>query len=374
MKLSRIVWTLLLLLALAAAYLTLAPVPVNPVAWQATPFVGYAPPHARNEQLAHLQQLDIGSESGPEHLLLGPDGRLYAAVASGAILRMQEDGGQREVWVNTGGRVLGFAFDAQGNMIAADAYRGLLRITPDKQITVLCDQVDGTPVLYANSVVVAKNGKIYFSDASQRFGARQSGGTFHASVLDILEHSATGRVIEYDAQLNQARVVADQLSFANGVALSQDERSLFVVETGEYAVWQIALSAQQLHLKSNKDKCLAHRILRDLPGYPDNLMRGEHGRIWLGLAKPRGAAIDQMADRPWLRSLTLRLPRFLWPVPPAYGHVLAFDEQGKIVADLQDPRGSYPETTGVLETRDRLYVQSLHATSIGWMSKPQNLR
>jgi hypothetical protein len=39
------------------------------------------------------------------------------------------------------------------------------------------------------------------------------------------------------------------------------------------------------------------------------------------------------------------------------------------VADLQDPRGAYPETTGVLETADRLYIQSLHAPVLGWLPK-----
>ncbi|WP_329604389.1 SMP-30/gluconolactonase/LRE family protein [Undibacterium griseum] len=370
----RILGGLLLLLTLLAAYLLLAPVPVNPVAWQATPFTGYAPPHARNEQLAALQLIRIGAETGPEHIALGPDGWLYAAVSSGAILRMQPDGSQQETWVNTGGRVLGFAFDAHGNLIAADAYRGLLQISPERQISVLLDQVDGTPLLYADAVVVARDGKIYLSDASQRFGAREYGGTFQASVLDILEHSSTGRIIEYDPVSRQAHVIADQICFANGIALSQDEQSLFVAETGEYRVWKIALHAPVLHLKNKADRKRAQPVLRDLPGYPDNLMRGLDGRIWVGLAKPRGAAIDGMADKPWLRSITLRLPRFLWPVPPAYGHVLAFDENGKIQRDLQDPSGKYPETTGVTETPERLYIQSLHAQGIGWMPNPARRR
>jgi hypothetical protein len=98
-------------------------------------------------------------------------------------------------------------------------------------------------------------------------------------------------------------------------------------------------------------------------------MRGMDGRIWLGLAKPRTASADAMAGNVFMRKLALRLPRFLWPVPGAYGHVLAFDEDGHIVADLQDPSGAYPETTGVLETADRLYIQSLHAHAIGWLPK-----
>jgi hypothetical protein len=57
-------------------------------------------------------------------------------------------------------------------------------------------------------------------------------------------------------------------------------------------------------------------------------------------------------------------------VPKAYGHVFAFSEEGKVLADLQDPSGAYPETTAVLETPDRLYIQSLHAAYIGWMPRP----
>ena len=67
--------------------------------------------------------------------------------------------------------------------------------------------------------------------------------------------------------------------------------------------------------------------------------------------------------------MAFRLPRMLWPVPPAYGHVIAFEASGRIVADLQDPSGAYPETTGVTETGDRLYIQSLTARAIGYLDK-----
>jgi hypothetical protein len=65
--------------------------------------------------------------------------------------------------------------------------------------------------------------------------------------------------------------------------------------------------------------------------------------------------------------MMLRLPRFLWPVPPAYGHIVAFDERGQILDDLQDPLGAYPETTAATEVGGKLFVQSLHAHSVGWM-------
>jgi sugar lactone lactonase YvrE len=357
-------------------YLLFWPVPIHPVAWEASKAPGYSGAHAVNTRLASLQKIDIGKEVGPEHLAIGPDGKLYAAMASGNILRMQMDGSAQEVFVNTQGRVLGFDFDAAGNLIAADAMRGLLRVTPDKQITVLATEVGGDPIRYANSVAVAKSGKIYLSDASTRFAPKDVGGTFEASVLDIIEQSSTGRILEYDPLSKNTRIVAKGLSFANGVAFSANERQIFVAETGKYRVWRIDVNASDLDVRQTSGMSGAtHIVLPNLPGYPDNLMRGlptADGKptLWVGLAKPRSAVVDGMAQKPFLRSMTLRLPRFLWPIPPRYGHVIAFTENGTIVQDLQDPTGAYPENTSVLETKDRLYVQSLHAPFIGWMKRP----
>ena len=350
-----------------AAYLNLWPVPIEPLSWNAPTAPGYTGPHAVNNKLANLKMISLGSEEGPEHIVVAKDGKLYTTVASGNILRMNPDGSAQEVFANTGGRVLGFDFDAAGNLVAADAIKGLLSISPDKKITLLTDKVGTDPIRYADAVVVAGNGKMYVSDASTRFAPAAWGGTFEASVLDIIEQSATGRVLEYDPATQATRIVAKGLSFANGVALSQDEQTLFVNETGKYRVWKISVKASDLDVTQASPQ--ASVLFDNLPGYPDNLMRGLDGKIWLGFAKPRNPTIDKLANQPFLRKLTLRLPRAMWPIPKAYGHVMAFTEDGKVVADLQDPTGAYPETTAVTETRDRLYVQSLHAKGLGWLAK-----
>jgi sugar lactone lactonase YvrE len=280
---------------------------------------------------------------------------------------MKPDGAAQEVYAETGGRVLGFDFDAAGNLIAADAMKGLLAISPDRKVTQLADQADGEPIRYADAVVVARSGKVYFTDASGRFSPAQWGGTFDAAVLDILEQAATGRVLEYDPATRVTRIVAAGLSFPNGIALSQDETALFVAETGRFRVWKISAEAARLDVA--RPSTHAAVVLDNLPGYPDNLMRGLDGRIWLGFTGPRSPKVDAMADKPFLREVTLRLPRALWPLPRKYGHVIAFTEDGKIVADLQDPSGTYPETTGVTETPDRLYIQNLHLPAIGWMAR-----
>ena len=367
---KKIALFVLTLPAMAALYLLAWPVPISPVVWDAPAAPGYTGPHATNTKLANLQMIDLKGEVGPEHIQFGPDGKLYTTVASGNILRMNADGSEQQVFANTGGRVLGFDFDAKGNLIAADAMKGLLSIAPDAKVTMLTERVNGDPIRYADAVVVAKNGKMYLSDASSRFAPKDWGGTFEASVLDILEQASTGRILEFDPATKTTRVVASGISFANGVALSQDEQTLFVNETGKYRVWKIAVTANHLDISplARQPSAQASVLLDNLPGYPDNLMRGLNGKIWLGLAKPRNPTIDKLAQKPWLRSLTLRLPRTLWPIPKAYGHVMAFTEDGKVVADLQDPTGAYPETTAITETPDRLYVQSLHAHGLGWLA------
>jgi len=365
---KKVLSSLAVLVLLAAAYLLLWPVPIAPVAFTLPTAPGYVGVHAANTRLANLQIIDLHGEVGPEHIAFGADGKLYTTVASGNILRMNADGSAQEVFANTGGRVLGFDFDAKGHLIAADAVKGLLSIAPDRKVTLLTDSVNGDPIRYADAVVAAKNGKMYFSDASTRFAPKDWGGTFEASVFDIIEGASTGRILEYDPATQLTRVLAYGLSFANGVALSTDEQSLFVNETGKFRLWKIAVAASGLNVTQATPQATV--LLDNLPGYPDNLMRGLDGKIWMGFAKPRNPTADKMADKPWLRRLTLRLPRAFWPVPSSYGHVIAFTEDGKVVADLQDPSGAYPETTAVTETKDRLYIQSLHAHGLGWLPRP----
>lgn len=383
---KKITLTLLLLVTAAIAYLSLWPVPVQPLVWAAPADAGYTGVHALNNQLAVLQTIPLGTEEGPGHVVLAPDGMLYVSMASGNIIRMNPDGRQQDLFVNTGGRVLGFDFDADGNLIAADAIKGLLSISPAGEIAVLADQVQSNqmksdPIRHADAVVVAGNGKIYFSDASTRFAAAEWGGTLEAGILDIFEQSSTGRVLEYDPELKSTRIVAHGFSFAGGIALSQDQRTLFVSETGKYRVWKITVAADNLDITSisasisasasASAQALASQqasiLFDNLPGFPGNLTRGLDGRIWLGFVKPRNPEIDAMAAKPWLRKFTLRLPRALWPVQPAYGHVIGFTENGKIVADLQDPTGAYPDTTGITETRERFYVHSLSAKGLAWL-------
>lgn len=79
-------------------------------------------------------------------------------------------------------------------------------------------------VRFANDLVEASDGTVYFSDTSTRF---DSDNWF----LDHLESRFTGRLLKYDPRAGETSVVLDGLGFANGVALSHDEAFLVICES-----------------------------------------------------------------------------------------------------------------------------------------------
>ena len=343
------------LLALLLIYLAAWPVPISPVVWDPPVDAGYTGPSARNDRLSAMELVSIGDAAGPEAIAKDAAGRLYAASLDGKIIRLAPDGGAPTLWANTGGRPLGLAFDARGTLWAADGQRGLLAISPRGEVRVATTEVAGTPIRIADDLDVASDGRVYFSDASTKFYPPRY-HVLEASLLEILEHVGTGRLLEYDPATGLTRVLADGIVFANGVAMSHDQRSVLVAETGSYRVLRVT--------RDGPDRGKVVPLIENLPGFPDNITRGRDGRYWIALVSPRNALVDRLAERPFLRRVVRRLPEFVRPKPVNYGHVIAVNDSGRVVADLQDPTGKLPMLTSALEvsgTTGYLYLGSLSA-------------
>ncbi len=338
-----------------AGYLVFWPVEVDPVAWQAPENLGYSGDFEKNQQLSQINRIELEGDIGPEDLALSNDGNVYFALLSGDI-KFLDNQGQIQSWVNTGGRPLGIEFDQQGNLLVADAFKGLLSISPKGEITTLVKSVDGIDINYADDVDVASNGNIYFSDASSKFHAKEF-GTYGASLLDINEHGGHGRIIEYNPETKTSTVLVQGVNFANGVTLSHDEQFVLFNETGTYRVMRLALNGDQ--------RGQLAVVIDNLPSFPDNIARGSNGVYWLGLVSPRSKPLDMLSNSPSLRKVIQRLPEFLRPKAQHYGHIIAINDAGEVVFNLQDPKGIYGHTTGALEVNDKLYVSSLHDTALG---------
>jgi sugar lactone lactonase YvrE len=350
-----------LLLTLLVLYLLFWPVPLDPAAWEAPPNAGYTGPHAVNHRLAGLEELSIGEHHGPEAVAIDDVGRIYAATHGGAIVRLDAAGRNPEVFADTGGRPLGIVFDFAGHLLVADAFLGLLSIDRTGNVEVLADEADGIPIVYADDVDVAPDGRVYFSDASTKFSAREAGDTMEASKLELIEHAGTGRLLVYDPGTRETRTVADGMTFPNGVAVSPDGQFVLVTETGSYRVLKVWLTGARAGV--------VEPLIEGLPGFPDNITTGQKGRFWLALVSSRNPMLDALAGAPFLRRMIVRLPPFMRPDAVPYGHVIAIDAHGQVLEDLQDPDGAYPLTTSVTETDDSLYIGSLVAPVLGRISK-----
>ncbi len=359
--LKKILWLMLVIIIAIIVYFVVWPVPIDPVAWETPPNPGYTGPFAVNERLKDVETFPIAGNHGPEDIALDAQGHIYAATHEGLIVRLNPDGSNPQNWVNTSGRPLGIDFDNKGNLIVADAFRGLLLIAPDGSIKELATKADGIPIRFADDVDVAADGKIYFSDASTKFGAKESGGTYEASLLDLMEHGGHGRLLVFDPATGGTKTLLNGLNFANGVAVSHDQNSVLVNETGGYRVVRFWIAGPK--------KGKAETLIGELPSFPDNISGGHDGRYWVALVSPRNPLVDKLANKPFLRKVIQRMPAFLRPQAVAYGHIIAIDDNGKVLVDLQDPDGSYPINTSVTEIKDYLYIGSLVAPVLGRIEK-----
>lgn len=345
---------LLIGLAIVVLYFLFWPVPVRPVKWKPPKAPELADQYAANQALAAAQRLDIGGR-GPEDVIFDKQGYLYSGLEDGRIVRMQADGRGLETVAQTGGRPLGLAVDSAGNIIVADAYKGLLTVDRQGKVTVLVDEFEGRKLVFANHLDIAADGTIYFTESSDHFG-------LHDTSSEVLENGPNGRLLAYDPRNGETRLVLDRLHFANGVAISPDQSYLLLAETDRYRLRRLWLAGP----RAGEMETFAD----NLPGFPDNMHGNGRDTYWVGFVTPRIPIADALAGSPFVRKMVYRLPSFLKPTTGKHGLVLGFNEAGEVVHNFQDPSGGFAETSGAVEYDGALYVGTLNGKVIGRLPLP----
>jgi sugar lactone lactonase YvrE len=338
-----------------AGYLLLWPVPIDPVAWNPPPAPELSGTYAQNSELAKIQRLQV-SGFAPEDVAIDNQDRIYTGTDDGHILRLQPDGTRPESLANTYGRPLGLKFDQNGNLIVADAIKGLLSIAPDRSITILSNQADGEPFQCTNDLDIAADGTIYFTDASRKYPLKEL-------KADLLEHRPNGRLLAYDPKTKQTRTMLSDLYFANGVAVSPDQSFVLVAETGMYAIKKVWLKGAK-HGQSET-------FIDNLPGFPDGISSNGRDTFWLAIVNRRDSTLDSLLRHPFWRKVVMRLPGFLQPAIKRYAFVLALDANGKVIRNLQDPSPQcFAQIANVVEHKGNLYFGSIGENTIGRMPVP----
>jgi len=348
---------LFMALCLGGLYLTLWPVPVSPVKWTPPKNQYFTGDFTPNDKLAELERLPLSGNHGPEDAARW-HGKIYTVSQEGNIIGIDPDSKAVNILTHTGGVPLGIEVNpATNHLIVADAHKGLLSISPNGDVIVLTDSVDDTPILYADDVDIADNGVMYFSDASTKFGAKAHGGTLKASLLELIEHGGTGRLLAYNPADQSTNVIASGFTFSNGIAMHPDG-DVLVLETGAYALHKI-----------NPKTGAKQSLLSNLPGFPDNINHGPklaNGKasFFISLISPRSDWLDENADNIFARKLAMRLPASIRPQTIPYVHIVHMDEDGEILATYQDPDGGYHEATGAIVAGDFIYITSLTETAL----------
>ena len=354
MKKNDLITLCVLLLFL---YIFFWPVSIDPAIWVPPESPEFDGEYAPNDYLAQSNIFGMGDGIGPEDVDLDSDGNIYAGYEEGVIMRYDPDGAGGHPFANTGGRPLGLEFDNDGNLIIADALKGLLSISPDGEITTLTTGMAGIQFGFVDDLDIAPDGKIFFSDASAKTGIADYR-------YDIVEHRPHGALYVYDPVRSKTSIVEDDIFFANGVAVSTDGNFVLVNETSEYRVRKVWIDGP-LRGKSE--------ILMDgLPGFPDGISSNGKGIYWIAFPSRRQAIIDNLADNPVFRKLILRLPEAIQPAPERYGFVLGIDGDGNIVHNLQDPSpDSFSPITSVEEHNGMLYLGSLTYSGFARVKAPE---
>jgi sugar lactone lactonase YvrE len=326
------------------------------------------PPNNRLSTTRFLGQ-ESGLIHGPETVAVdetgdGPEGvgrgDLYTATQDGHIVRFHVQNQTVEKWVNLRGRPLGLKFDpTTDSLIVADSLKGLLSVDRStKDIRILSHVAnDGSPINYADDVDIAKDGTIYFSDATALPPLQRADGTWDIlkpSVLNILSAHPTGRLLRYSRDRGTEVLVKDLL-FANGVALTRDESFVLVAESGKYRVIRYWLKGPKAGTSDV--------FVDNLPSFPDGVsLRGDgSGHFWVALVAPRDTLVDFAHPYPLLKKAMAALPDSLKPKPGTHAHIIECNEEGQIVQSLQ---GQLHGITAVTEYNGNLYLGSLHAHSI----------
>ena len=343
-----------LIVAIGLAYLLFAPVPINPGAWTPPDAPTLTGQYQQNTRLAPVEKLSLGDGNKPEDVALDAEGRIYAGFEDGRLMVLEPDGTQPRVFANTHGRPLGLIFDREGNLIVADALKGLLSVNKAGEVKVLAEEADGTKFGCLNDLDIGADGTIYFTEASNKFPMSQF-------TNDLLEHQPNGRLLALDPHSREPRTLLRGIYFANGVAVSPDQTFVLVNETGEYRVRRVWLNGPKMGQNDI--------FIDNLPGFPDGISSNGRDRFWLALVTPRQALFDRMLPYPTMRKMVARLPRFMQPAPKRYSFVLALDSQGRVIENLQNGSPDcFSEIANVVEYNGALYFGSIGEDTVGRFS------
>ena len=306
---------------------------------------------AENELLSTTERIDLDGWFGPEDIAVDNQGNLYCGVhisqtdfTDGRVLKI-DTLGKVSVFSNSKSWITGLHFDNNQNLIACDLERGLISIDQNGKIrTLASEDENGNKFLIPNDVDIAKDGIIYFTNTSSKLTFSNE----HIWKL-LMEAKPDGGLYSYDPKTERVKTLIDGAYFGNGVAVSQKDDFVLMVDLARYRIIRYWLKGNK---KGTKDV-----FLDNLPGFPNGISRRLDGSFWLGFSTKRDKSLDEIHPKPIVKKIVYGLPSFLQPEGVPYGMLMHLSSNGEILKTYYDTTGEFvAEATSVEEHNGSLYL------------------
>lgn len=175
-----------------------------------------------NEAWIRAQRAGAATECFLEGPSFDREGNLYVVdVPRGRILRISPDG-RVDIAFEYDGEPNGLAIHRDGRLFIADFRRGILQLDPDlTDLTPVVGRLGVETFRGVNDLTFASNGDLYFTDQG------------HSGL-----HDPSGRVFRL-TEKGSLEIVLANIPSPNGLALSPDERTLYLNVTRDNAVWRL---------------------------------------------------------------------------------------------------------------------------------------
>jgi gluconolactonase len=201
-----------------------------------------------------------GGLDHPEGIAQGVDGRVVAGGEAGQIYAVAPDGSVEQI-ASTGGFMYGVTPEGTGAVYGCDFGRAeVVRVSPDGAIESYSKGTDEQPMRVPNFSAFDDEGNLYVTDS----------GEWGADDGVIYKVSPGGATVVWTDAIPR---------FPNGCCLSEDARSLFVVESRGRSIWRVPI--EQDGGPSGPE------LVTELPGsQPDGIALAHDGTMFVGCYRP----------------------------------------------------------------------------------------
>lgn len=189
---------------------------------------------------------------------------LFSDIPANTIYKWSEDG-DLESYLTPTNNANGLTYDQEGELILAEhSGRRISRFRPTGESQPLVEEFNGTKFNSPNDVIVDSKGAIYFTDPP------------YGRDKDAVDTIGFNGVYKYDD--GKVTLIADDLYRPNGLALSPDERTLYVANSDrpkKYMKYPVSKGG-----KVGKGNVFFDASSLEGPGNPDGIKTDTEGNLY----------------------------------------------------------------------------------------------